>query len=153
ASIRLFGLRYQADFEALITKPGEKKKSGVKAQAVDISSTGMLVQCDEQRNKYKVGDIVKLRFDLPPGTMPEGFESRVKMNAEVVRTFTQQESGEEKQMLAFSFEQPLTDYFQKKRWGYSVYTASLLMFFSVCFILLLRFESFIYFKYNMVLYI
>ena len=75
------------------------------------------------------------------------------MDASIVRRATNlAESGEE-HMLALEFEKPLTEYFQRKRWGYSVYSASALMFVAVLFIILMRAESIIYFKYNMVLYL
>ena len=60
--------------------------------------------------------------------------------------------SQEKKMIAFEFSKPLTDYFQKKRWGYSVFMASSLLFIAVALVMLMRVESVIYFKYNKVLY-
>ena len=148
--MRLLSLRYTAAFEVLIVATGQKKSAGVKARAVDISSTGILVELQDEVDHFDVGDTTSLRFDIPPGAMPEGFESRVKTDAVVIRLF---KSDSEKQMIAFEFVQPLTEYFQKKRWGYSVYTASGLLFVAVLLIMLMRAESVIYFKYNMVLYL
>src|SRR5690606_10268811 len=48
---------------------------------------------------------------------------------------------------------PLTEYFQKKRWGYSIYTASGMLFIAVAIIMLMRVESVIYFQYNFWLYL
>lgn len=151
--LRLLSLRYIADFDVLLVPKGKKKKDGIKARAIDISSTGILLEMSPEAGKFEVGESYQLRCHIPPGTMPEGFESSVKIEAEVVRMFTQQAEGEEKQCVALQFVLPLTDYFQKKRWGYSIYTASGLMFVAVAVIMLMRVESVLYFKYNLWLYL
>ncbi|OIA98949.1 hyaluronan synthase [Paenibacillus sp. LC231] len=151
--LRMLSLRYEAEFEVWIVPKGKKKKAGIKGQAADISATGLLLKLPDASSGLEVGDKVKGRFRIPPGAMPEGFESAVRMDASIVRRATNlAESGEE-HMLALEFEKPLTEYFQRKRWGYSVYSASALMFVAVLFIILMRAESIIYFKYNMVLYL
>ncbi|RED61597.1 hyaluronan synthase [Cohnella lupini] len=151
--LRLLSLRYVADFDVLLVSEGHKKKSGIKGKAVDISSTGLLVALDPAIDRFKAGDKLNIRFNIPPGTMPEGFELAVNTHAIAVRQFTREHDGTEKLMLAFEFVKPLTEYFQRKRWGYSVYTASGLLFFAVCFIMLMRAESIIYFKYDFILYL
>nr|WP_202128839.1 glycosyltransferase [Paenibacillus dendrobii] len=153
SKLRLLSLRYEADFEVRMTAKGQRKKGMLKGHAVDISSTGILVRMTGAEVPFKPGDAVHIRFHIPPGTMPEGFESAVKTDAIAIRLFTEEQNGCEQQMIAFEFEKPLTVYFQKKRWGYSVYTASALLFASVLFIMLLRAESIIYFKYNLLLYL
>ncbi|MEC0088964.1 hyaluronan synthase [Paenibacillus macquariensis subsp. macquariensis] len=153
SKLRMLSLRYTADFEVLIVAKGQKKKSGIKARAVDISSTGILVELQRPIDELKVEDTVSIRFDIPPGTMPEGFESKVKTEAVIIRRFDHTLGNQVKQMIAFEFVKPLTEYFQKKRWGYSVYTASGLLFVAVVLIMLMRAESIIYFKYNLVLYL
>lgn len=151
--LRMLSLRYEAEFEVWIVPKGKKKKAGIKGQAADISATGLLLKLPDASSNLEVGDKVKARFRIPPGAMPEGFESAVRMDASIVRRATNlAESGEE-HLLALEFEKPLTEYFQRKRWGYSVYSASALMFVAVLFIMLMRAESIIYFKYNMVLYL
>ncbi|MED5018721.1 glycosyltransferase [Paenibacillus chibensis] len=152
SKLRLLSLRYEADFEVRITAKGQRKKGVVKGRAVDISSTGILVRLEEA-DAFQAGGDVHIEFHIPPGTMPEGFESAVKTNARTIRMFTREQDGKEQQMVAFEFEKPLTVYFQKKRWGYSVYTASGLLFVSIVFIMLMRAESIIYFKYNLLLYL
>ncbi|GIP28960.1 hypothetical protein J23TS9_40900 [Paenibacillus sp. J23TS9] len=153
SKLRLLSLRYEADFEVRIATKGQRKKRMMKGHAVDISSTGILIRLDDSRSRLSPGESVQIRFHIPPGTMPEGFESAVKTDAVTIRLFTLEVEGHVEQMAAFEFEKPLTVYFQKKRWGYSVYTASALLFVSVLFIMLLRAESIIYFKYNLLLYL
>jgi hyaluronan synthase len=151
--LRMLSLRYEAEFEVWIVPKGKKKKAGFKGQAADISATGLLLRLPDAASGLEVGDTVKARFRIPPGSMPEGFESAVRMDASVVRRATNSAESGEEHMLALEFEKPLTEYFQRKRWGYSVYSASALMFMAVLFIMLMRAESIIYFKYNMVLYL
>lgn len=151
--LRMLSLRYEAEFEVWIVPKGKKKKAGIKGQAADISATGLLLRLPDDASGLEVGDTVKVRFRIPPGSMPEGFESAVRMDASVVRRATNSAESGEEHMLALEFEKPLTEYFQRKRWGYSVYSASALMFMAVLFIILMRAESIIYFKYNMVLYL
>lgn len=151
--LRMLSLRYEAEFEVWIVPKGKKKKTGFKGQAADISATGLLFRLPDAASGLEVGDTVKARFRIPPGAMPEGFESAVRMDASVVRRATNSAESGEEHMLALEFEKPLTEYFQRKRWGYSVYSASALMFMAVLFIMLMRAESIIYFKYNMVLYL
>ncbi|QJD82351.1 glycosyltransferase [Cohnella herbarum] len=151
--MRLLSLRYVADFEVLLVAPGKRKKQGVKGRSVDISSTGILIELDSDNDAFQIGDKVNIRFRLPPGTMPEGFESGVHTHAQVVRSFTREQDGRLRLMLAFEFVKPLTEYFQRKRWGYSVYMASGMLFIAAGFVMLMRVESVIYFKYNYLLYL
>ncbi|WP_223068583.1 glycosyltransferase [Paenibacillus caui] len=151
--LRTLSLRYVADFEVLLIPVGQKRRTGIKGRAVDISATGLLFELPAASSGFQVGDKVKAKFRIPPGTMPEGFEAGVNIEAAVVRRFTREADNEEKLMLAIEFEKPLTDYFQRKRWGYSVYSASALLFVASLFIMLMRAESIIYFKYNLVLYL
>lgn len=146
---RTFNLRYEANFDVILVKKRQKKKGKIKAKAVDISSTGLLIELNESVEPFELGAEVIAQFNIPEGAMPEGFESKVKINATTVRIFEQNE----KHMMAIQFEKPLTEYFQKKRWGYSVYTASAFLFVAVAFVMLLRVESIIYFKYNLLLYL
>lgn len=146
---RTFNLRYEANFDVILVKKGQKKKGKIKAKAVDISSTGLLIELNENVDLFELGTEVIAHFNIPSGTMPEGFESKVKINATTIRIFEKNE----KQMMAIQFEKPLTEYFQRKRWGYSVYTASAFLFVAVLFVMLLRVESIIYFKYNLLLYL
>ena len=150
--LKMLSLRYVADFDVLLMPKGVGRRQGLKTTAVDISTTGLLVEIAEDAKAIQIGDTVKMHFDLPVATMPEGFESTVKLEAVAVRAFMKQEDGQEKSLMAFEFVKPLTDYFQKKRWGYSVFMASSLLFIAVALVMLMRVESVIYFKYNKVLY-
>lgn len=152
--LRLLGLRYLAEFDVLIADKAAAKKNFVQAKAKDISVTGMLVEIGHaSAGRFKLGDKVIIRFEIPPGTMPEGFESKVKTEAAVVRAFTSEQDGEKQWMIAFQFSQPLTEYMKRKHWGTSVYTASTMMLAASVFIILMRMESFLYFRFNQLLYL
>ncbi|KNB72095.1 glycosyltransferase family 2 protein [Brevibacillus reuszeri] len=151
--LRLLSLRYMADFEVILVPRRQSAKNGIKAKAVDISSSGLLVELVVPVKGLQVDSILNIQCDIPPGTMPEGFESSVKLDAKVVRIFTREQDGQEKTMVAFEFSKPLTDYFQRKRWGYAIYMASASLFVAALFVMLMRAESIIYFKYNIYLYL
>jgi len=152
--LRMLSLRYMADFEVVIYPRRQQNKGGWKGRAVDISSTGVLAEFGPAVEQHvMIGKVVNLYCQIPPGTMPEGFESTVKIGATVVRSFAKEEAGQEKLMVALAFAKPLTEYFQKKRWGYAVYTSSALLLAVSLFIMLLRAESIVYFKYNILLYL
>ncbi|MCM3786243.1 glycosyltransferase [Neobacillus mesonae] len=152
--LRLLSLRYMAEFEVTVIPKGKKKKHAVKGKSVDISSTGLLMKLEHPEHSFQVGDQVNARFKIPPGAMPEGFDSSVSIDAKVVRIVSLDTEGTEgSARIALDFEKPLTSYFQRKRWGYSVYSASAILLFAVLLIMLMRAESVIYFKYNFVLYL
>ncbi|WP_407269670.1 glycosyltransferase [Radiobacillus sp. PE A8.2] len=145
-----FGVRYNANFRVNIATIGKRK---LDARVTDISVSGMLVELPADRSNLNLGDKVHLRFKIPPGTMPEGFETNVKMSATVVRTFTEERSGIERRMIAFEFSVPLYKYVKRKRWGLSISAASLLLLMASVVIVLMRVESMIYLKYNYTLYL
>lgn len=152
--LRMLSLRYMANFDVLIYPRKKQRKYALKGRAVDISSTGILVELGPaSTDRIFVGKTVSLHCDIPPGTMPEGFESTVKMDGTVVRTFRDEQEGQEKVMVALEFAKPLTEYFQKKRWGYAIYTSSAMLLVAAIFIMLMRAESIIYFQYNILLYL
>jgi len=149
--MRLLSLRYVAEFDVYVRKTRKRKNHAVKGRSVDISSSGILVAVDVPED-FPIGSAVNIRFRIPPGAMPEGFELAVNTLATVVRVFAREEDGRVRHMVAFEFDKPLTEYFQRKRWGYSVYMASGFLLFVALFVMLMRAESLIYFKYNALLY-
>ena len=151
--LRMLSLRYMANFDVVVYTRKKQRKSAIKGRAVDISTTGLLCEFGPAaQERLFVGKSVSIHCDIPPGTMPEGFESSVKLEAKVVRNFTKIEDDQEKLMVAFEFAKPLTEYMQRKRWGYAIYGSSAMLLFSTIFIMLMRAESVIYFQYNILLY-
>ncbi|WP_258171481.1 glycosyltransferase [Paenibacillus sp. R14(2021)] len=146
-------IRYEADFDVVIIGNRRKKKHALQGKAVDISSTGILVALESDEEHYIVGQRAGLRFRIPPGTMPEPFESAVKMEAALVRMFTREQDGQKQLMLAFEFTRPLTEYFRRKRWGMSAFTVVGAVFAVACLTMLMRMENVIYYRYNLILYL
>ncbi|GGG24254.1 hypothetical protein GCM10007425_18410 [Lysinibacillus alkalisoli] len=142
--IQLLGIRYEVAFDVL-TKFDKQQLIG---SAVDISTTGILVKYDEVWSNLEIGNTLKLKFKIPPGTMPEGYESKVIIEGKVVRMFEKEDGY----YIAYQFDYPITHYLKRKRWGYSIAVASLFMLFVTFVVVLMRTESVIYFKYNKFLY-
>lgn len=145
--ISLLGVRYLTNFIV-------KAKVGAitfKGEAQDISTTGLLVSY-KQQPAITLQQVARLQFEIPPGSMPEGFESRVTIDAKAVRIFEKEVDGETLYYIAYHFDKPITAYLQRKRWGYSVAVASLFLLFVAFIVILMRTESVVYFKYNKFLY-
>lgn len=150
---RSSGMRYMADFSVRAVVNG-RKGTKITLTAVDISNTGMLlVLPEETESKFRECLELMLKFNLPGGVMPEGYEAKVKIRAKVVRLEEKTgEDGTKFVYLAVQFEQPLSHYLSRRRWGLSVATASLLLLFIALMVVLMRAESVIYFKFNKFLY-
>lgn len=148
---RLDGHRYSVSFPVSVRFPSKKKQLGM---CTDISNTGLLIQLPNKTslNELESNAVVKLSFSIPAGAMPEGFESKITMPAKVVRQFTQVVEGEEQFFYALGFEQSIESYLKKRRWGLSIFTASLFLLFITLLVLLMRAESVLYFKFNKFLY-
>ena len=146
-----FSVRYIAKFPVMI-KLSNGEKVIIKAQARDISMTGLLL---EVPMKYKMdfGLECFLKFKIPPGTIPEGLETKVRINATVVRKYTEVVDGIEKLMIGVKFSTPLFVVVKKKRWKYAVSFSSLLLLIVTVVVLLMRVESIVYLKFNSVLYL
>ncbi len=147
------GLRYHADFDVEVVMHKGRKKRVLKGRAVDISTSGVLVSIKEMPSQMDVYDKFELDFDLPAGTMSEGFESRVKIKAKLIRSLVRENRKGGELRLAFEFHKNLYEYFQQKKWGYSVSVASAFLFIAVLAVVLMRVESVLYFKYNWFLYL
>lgn len=145
-----FNLRYIAEYDVKAKIGSDKKFFSAKSK--DISTTGMLMEINEKGVNIEEGDIVHVRFSIKPGTMPEGFESKIKIDAEVIRIVEKDEDGYVKS-IGIKFTESLAKYVRKRRGLYSLTIASLFMFIVVLTVMLMRAESIVYFKYNKILYL
>ncbi|KYG90311.1 glycosyltransferase [Metasolibacillus sp. FSL H7-0170] len=146
--LQSLSLRYSTAFPVKILK------SDVSAKFIceDISVTGILISCDIS-NAFQIDEVMRMRFTIPDGAMPEGYEANVKLKGRVIRTFTKEVEGQIRYYYAYEFLQPLHKYLSKRRWGLSVFTASLILLAAALTIMLMRAESVIYFKFNKSLYL
>ena len=139
------GQRYLVDYPVKI----ESAAGTLAARAVDISTTGILVRLEEETRGAELSGEVKLTFEIEPGTMPEGYEMKVKkLPATVVRSF-----GQEEQLYGIEFKKSLAQYAAARRQGY-MFTLAIFFLAVITFIIvLMRAESVIYFKFNRWLYL
>ncbi len=137
------GQRYVSNFPVKLLSTKEAAQT---VTCLDISNKGMLVRSDEPIHTEQA---VTLKFKIDGGVMPEGYEARVSIRATPIRAY--EEDGDYYQ--AFEFEQPLNRYMKKRRWGLSIFAASLFLLFCAVIVLLMRTESVLYFKFNKFLYL
>ncbi|MGE7113587.1 glycosyltransferase family 2 protein [Lysinibacillus sp. NPDC047702] len=149
--LQLLSLRYVTNFEVQI-KRARKKVNNEKHYAEDISVTGILIY-SANPNNLLMDEIITMNFTIPGGAMPEGYESKVNLKAKVVRSFTKEVDGEIRYYCACEFLEPLNEYMTKKRWGLSIFVASLFLLIVSVIVMLMRAESVIYFKFNKFLYL
>lgn len=115
------------------------------AESIDLSQTGMQLCVKEDAPRLHVGDVVHLKFRLLPGVLQEGTEKRYRLQATVVR-------ATEGNRFAVKFAEPL--YLNRRH----VKDTFMLTFSAACllmvtlFIVLMRAESVIYFRQNILLY-
>lgn len=156
-SLLEMGQRFHSDFYVNIyfKMIDNKQKSVVRVKSVDLSVTGILLKVPVlvARN-IKIGRKIMLKFNIPSGTLQEGYEGGVKIKARAVR-YAEDRKGPgdgEYEYIAFEFQVPLKQYFSRRKWFSEITVSSIFMGFIVLMILLMRVESIVYFKYNVALY-
>ena len=146
-----YNLRYIAKYDVKI-KALKRDGGFFSAESKDISTTGMLMDVKNSGFKAEVGDTIKVKFSIKPGTMPEGFESKIRIKAEVIRIAETDDNGDVRSV-GIRFKENLNKYIRRRRGFYSLSVASLFMFIVVLLVMLMRAESIVYFKYNKILYL
>lgn len=145
--------RYLVESDVKITCIKNGKKIGsIVGRTQDISPTGMLVVLKDENAKSMLEGsttfIIKTKIEA--GKMPEGFESKIKGYAKLVRT--QQTKEDDRLLCGFEFSEDMFEYFKKRKDRYLLVTSSFFLFFISAVVMLMRAESVIYFKYNRYLY-
>ena len=144
-----FGIRYEVDIPIQIDIDNEENKI-INARAIDLSVTGILIEVKNEDVKYiNENEDITLEFEIPEGTMKEGYDHKVKIKAIPVR---QGESNGDTVQIGMMYEKSLHEYFHKKIWRKDIVIASILLGFIALMVVLMRFESVIYFKYSPLLY-
>ncbi len=146
------GIRYKASYDVKVTCFLENGVKIFTCRGIDISTTGMLLNIGnkEQFTYISSASRVVLKFKIMPGTMPEGYEMKVKIEARMVRF---QKKSENEILCGFEFTETLTQYVKRKKDKYVLVISSTLLFLVTGFILLMRTESVVYFKFNKYLYL
>ena len=146
------GIRYQADIRVRAKcRLSYGRKKSFNLQGTDISSTGMLLRLsgESELDTLCKANVIKLKFRIKAGAMPEGYEMRVHIAAKVVRAFTDDDGA---YYCGIEFEEDLSRYAVEHKDKHALAISSLFMFFIVAFIILMRAESVLYFKFNRILY-
>jgi hyaluronan synthase len=146
------GMRYKIDYDIQVIYTKDSVKYDLHCKGIDISMTGILLNIvgEEQVENLKSAENILLKFEIKPGSLPEGMEMKVKMNAKVARVLKLEDSS---YYLGFVFEKELSVYSAKKKDRYMLIISSFLLFVITSFIVLMRAESIIYFKFNKWLYL
>ena len=143
------GQRYLVDYPVTIHL---SNGSVMEARAVDISTTGILVQIpttDGQEPSFDKD--IKLTFEIVPGSLPEGYEMKVKKLPALVARKFRKDTGEI--LFGIEFKTTLAEYAAKNRRDYRLWTATFFLAVIAFIIVLMRAESVIYFKFNRWLYL
>ncbi|MHC1761881.1 MAG: glycosyltransferase [Negativicutes bacterium] len=145
------GRRYLVNYEVVVQ--GSTGLTGIRCtgRSLDLSTSGMLLEVPKKAAQdLKHAEKIRLNFTITPGTMPEGYEMKVNIAAKIVR-FGDAVGG--KTQLGVQFVETLAQYATKKKNWFMVASASLLLFFIVASIMLMRVESILYFRFNKYLYL
>lgn len=149
---QISGTRYLVQYPVTIIchQQGLEKKI-INASAIDISTSGILIKVehDEDINILEDSKSATLRFQVTPGTMPEGYEMRMRIKADFVRKVER----EEEMFAAMKFRKDLKQKVKEKRGNYALVSSCILLIFITLFIMLMRAESILYFKFNKWLYL
>lgn len=146
------GIRYEMKCSVIIELKKNNKIKIIKTESKDISTTGILLKLNNPHEieSIKDSDDLKLKFTIEPGAMPEGYEMKVKLKGKLVREFKREDGTI---YCGIMFEKSLSEYANKKRGRYMLGLSSIMLFFITVFIMLMRAESIIYFKFNKMLYL
>lgn len=146
------GIRYEVEYNVSVkctTKSGIHYKFTCKS--CDISATGIGLIVDKEHEEIlEDSKRIFIKFQILPGTMPEGFEMKVKTKAIVVRTADLGDGG---LLCGLQFEKTLAQYVNRKKDSYLLVISSIILFCVTLFIVLMRVESVLYFKFNRWLYL
>lgn len=146
------GIRYVVKTDIKVKCKSENRNITFKAVSEDISTSGILVKLNNTEQLFllsNAGD-VELEFKILPGSMPEGYEMNVKIKGRKVR-YSITTRGEV--LCAIEFNETLSEYSNRKKDRYMLAASSLLLLFISAFIVLMRAESVIYFKFNKWIYL
>ena len=146
------GIRYELTIPVQIKyRQNNSRVIRLKGESVDISSTGMLIRLPKGNEGLTEGESISLKFKIPLGYMIEGYDHRVKIKAEIVRR-VEEHPDEEWNYIAIKFATPLMDYFSKRYWRFDLMLSSLFIGLIILLIIMMRYESIVYFSFEPLLY-
>ena len=138
ATRRIYDTRYFSEGKADVYSEDGKYRY-CSGNVVNLSQGGMLLSPDK---KLRVGQKAMLRFFLNAGTLPEGYESYVKLPATVVRVDSATGHA------AFQFTQTITESLRRRRWRYFEAAALLGIMLTLVGVWFIKKESIFYFWFD-----
>lgn len=143
--------RYLVQYPVTIVCRQGLETKRISASGIDISISGILIKVEHEEDIKTLEDSgsAVLRFQVEPGTMPEGYEMRMRIRADFVRKMEQ----EDEMLVAMKFRKDLKQKVKEKRGNYALVSSCILLTFITLFIMLMRAESILYFKFNKWLYL
>lgn len=136
--------RYQADIQISVFDLAEEHKP-LRCVSEDLSSSGVLLHWPEGEKLPTNGDKFILRFTMPPGTLPEGYEASIRMKSEVVRIVEDNTDGPK---IALNFSRDLEQYLRFSRWRRMIATSMIFLLISFIAVMYMRQESVFYFMFD-----
>jgi len=125
--------RYEVNYDV--------KVGSIDAKITDISTSGCLIISEKD-----LPEKTKLTFEITPGSMPEGYEMKIK---KIPATLVRHQNNE----YGYQFDQSLAEFVVNRRHNYMITMASVFIAVVVFIIILMRAESVIFFKFNKWLYL
>lgn len=146
------GIRYLTDIDVKVKCKNSKEENEFIAKCSDISTTGMLIKLEDksQLEAIEEADSLRLKLKILPGSMPEGYEMKVKIRGKKVRNMVDKDGNI---LCGIEFLETLSEYSNRKKDKYFLAMSSILLLFISFFIVLMRAESVIYFKFNKWMYL
>jgi len=146
------GIRYITEIDVKVKCKNSKEEKIFIVKSCDISTTGMLIRLKDktQLEAIEKSEDLKLQFRILPGSMPEGYEMKVKIKAKKVRDNIDKNGDI---LCGFEFVETLSEYSSRTKDRYFLVLSSLALLFISLFIILMRSESIIYFKSNKIMYL
>ena len=122
------GIRYKVNYIVEVTYVVGNTRTTFQCNGIDISMTGILLQIESKHHldKMKKAKEINLKFEIKPGSMPEGMEMKVNIKADLART---EEVSKDLFLCGMAFEKGLSYYANIKKGRYTLMISSLLLFF------------------------
>lgn len=142
------GIRYVSDFKVKLRARHHAHPVKAAGTCADISDTGMLIKFKDQDDyeKFKDAEKLRLKFKVPAGAMPEGHEMRFRTSAKLIRC------NDAQQAIGVQFSANLASYMKRHKDRFILVGASWCLALVAFCVVLMRAESVIYYKYNAILY-
>ena len=142
------GIRYVSDFKVKLRARHHAHPVKAAGTCADISDTGMLIKFKDQDDyeKFKDAEKLRLKFKVPAGAMPEGHEMRFRTSAKLIRC------DDAQQAIGVQFSANLASYMKRHKDRFILVGASWCLALVAFCVVLMRAGSVIYYKYNAILY-